>query len=119
MEMAITTMLIIYALCTMLLIIAEMTAILNKRTVNTATTRATVDSIGETFYQVRRNNGTFNVDAIVYQHDGQYTPVVTDLSEDTQRLLVYAEGNSIPVLCVDVTGTGADAKIVRWRHSAP
>ena len=115
MEMAISTMLIIFAMCTVLLLVAEMTGVLNKRTVETATTRVSVDSIGEDFFRAHRMNGTFYAERYI----GKYTPVVQeDVAEDTDRLLVYYEGNSTPVLCVEVEGVGAEAKIVRWSYSA-
>ena len=39
------------------------------------------------------------------------------VAEDTDRLLVYYECNSTPVLCVEVEGRGEAAKIVRWSYS--
>ena len=72
MEMAIATMLIIFAMCSVLLVIAEMTGILNKRTVDTATSRVSVDSIGEDFFRAHRYNATFYAE----QYAGKYTPVV-------------------------------------------
>ena len=113
MEMAIATMLIIFAMCTVLLLVAQMTGLLNKRTVETATTRVSIDSIGEDFFRAHRVGGTFYADRYI----GKYTPVVVeDVAEDTDRLLVYYEGNSTPVLCVEVKGVGEDAKIVRWSY---
>lgn len=113
MEMAIATMLIIFAMCTVLLLVAEMTGVLNKRTVETATSRVAVDSIGEDFFRAHRVGGTFYADRYI----GKYTPTVEeDVAEDTDRLLVYYEGNNIPVLCVEVKGVGEDAKIVRWSY---
>jgi len=90
-----------------------MTGVLNKRTVETATSRVSVDSIGEDFFRAHRVGGAFYAD----RYMGKYTPVVQeDVAEDTDRLLVYYEGNSTPVLCVEVEGVGEAAKIVRWSY---
>ena len=68
MEMAIGTMLIINAMCMVLLVVAEMTGVLNKRTVETATMRVSAESIGEDFFRahekVRKAGFLINTDLI-------------------------------------------------------
>jgi len=113
MEMALATMLIIFAMCTMLLIITELTTILNNRTVSTTNNRLTADSIAEDYFRARRQGTTFYAD----RYKGKYTPVVEAVDEDVERLLVYYEGTSTPMLCVEVEGVGGAAKIVRWSYN--
>ena len=114
MELAIATMLIIFALCMVLLVVAELVGVLNKRTVDTATARVAADSIGEDFFRAHRMDTVFYAD----RYMGKYKPVVQeDVAEDTDRLLVYYEGTSTPVLCVEVKGVGDYAAIVRWSYS--
>lgn len=114
MEMAIATMLIIFALCTMLLIVAEMSGVLNRRTTDTASARVMADRIGEDFYKSHKQNVSFDPT----RYSSVYSAVVETIDEDTERLLVYNKGkNSRPLLCVDVVGNGSAAKIVRWSYN--
>ena len=113
MEMAIGTMLIIFAMCTMLLLITEMTTVLNNRTTTTTSTRLTADSIGEEFFRAHRAGTDFYAEF----YRGKYRPVLSMVDEDTERMLIYYEGNSTPMLCVEVRGKGADAKVVRWSYN--
>ena len=113
MEMAIGTMLVIFAMCTMLLVITEMTTILNNRTITTTGTRLTADSIGEDFFRAHRLGTQFYAE----YYRGKYRPVVEAVDEDTERMLIYYEGNSTPMLCVEVRGVGEAAKVVRWSYN--
>ena len=114
MEMAITTMLIIFALCTVLLIVAEYSGVLNARTSETANVRIMVDRLGEDFYRSHKLNVQFDP----ARYSSVYTATVQDVDEQTQRLLVYNIGKySTPLLCVEVTGQGEGARVVRWSYN--
>lgn len=120
--MAITTMLVIFALCSILLVVAEMSGVLNNRTTSTTAQRITVDRIGEDFYRAHRLNTDFDPDryssvftAVVEEDvggvvDAQFGPV--------DRLYVYNTSRySSPLLCVEVMGRGDLARLLRWTYN--
>lgn len=109
-ELAILTMLVVFALSTILLVVAERIYSLNRRTLAIATDRIAVDDIGEDFYHAIRQNITFDAEgytayAVTTQDDGeQHTLYVRDL------------GSAETVLLVVVRGVGDSARVVRWAH---
>ena len=106
-EMAITTMLVVFALSTILLVVAELSVALNKRTQTDTTARVEVNRVGDDFYGALRTETTF--DPTLY--DG-YTVEVEDI-EGGKRLQVKGDAQE-QLLVVEVEGTGDAAHITRW-----
>ena len=107
-EMAIVTMLVVFALSTILLVVAEMSGILNDRTQSTATERAEVQRVGDDFYAAQRNETAF--DPTLYE---DYAVTVEDISGG-KRLEVCSKAAGKQLLVVEVVGTGDAARIIRW-----
>ena len=107
-EMAITTMLVVFALSTILLVVAQMSGLLNDRTQSTVTQRVEIDRVGDDFYAAARAETTF--DPALYTG---YTVSVQDIAGG-KRLTVQDETTREQLLVVEVEGTGASARIIRW-----
>ena len=114
MELAIGTALLVGALCMLLLVIVDLTAVLNKRTTERATERFPMDRVGEDFLRSCKYSAAF--DTSRYAGDA-YTMEVQQVSEDVQRLLVYSAHEVAPALLwVEVQGRGEDAHVIRWSY---
>ncbi len=107
-EMAITTMLVVFALSTILLVVAQLTGVLNRRTEQNVGDRIAVDAIGEAFWQAQRQETDFDETAY-----SDYTVAVEDIAGG-KRLNVKSKDGTTSLLLVETTGTGSVATIVKW-----
>ena len=114
MELAIGTALLVGALCMLLMVIMQLTAVLNRKTTQRTNERMTVDRVGEEFYHACKYSHAFDAERYSL---GAYEVVEQQPAEDVRRLLVYSRNEVAPALLwLEVQGSGEAVVILRWSY---
>ena len=118
MEMALVTMLVLFGLSMVLLTVAELGNVLNRRILTDATGRIGVSRIGDTFVRNCKSGDydLFDTDSDDYE---DYLIVKEDLSDESAEryaLTITSKEHSKTLLYVVCDG---DGNILRWTNYAP